>query len=61
MDRSTCECGTPILTVSDDLGCIACGRQCCPVCAHFLESVAYCHVCASDLLEREEAPVGSRT
>ena len=51
MDRSTCDCGMPILRASEDLGCIECGRPCCPVCASILESVAYCQVCAANLLE----------
>ena len=57
MDRSTCDCGTLIFRASDDLGCIECGRPCCPVCAYVLESVAYCASCATHLLEAEGTPV----
>lgn len=56
MDRSTCDCGTPILRAVEDLGCIECGRPCCPVCAYTLESVAYCALCAAQFLE----PAGPR-
>jgi hypothetical protein len=51
MDRSTCDCGMPILRASDDLGCLECGEPCCPVCAYVLESVVYCAFCAVDLLD----------
>jgi hypothetical protein len=51
MDRSTCDCGTPILQASDDLGCLECGATCCPICAYILESVVYCAFCAIDLLD----------
>ena len=57
MDRSTCDCGTPIFRASDDLGCLECGRPCCPVCAYVLESAAHCASCAAALLEAEGAPV----
>jgi len=57
MDRSTCDCGTPIIRASDDLGCLECGRPCCPVCAYILESAVHCASCAAALLEAEGAPV----
>jgi hypothetical protein len=50
MERQ-CLCGHPIHRPTDALGCIACGRACCPACAVPLESVAYCAGCASGLLE----------
>lgn len=56
MDRSTCDCGTPILRASDDLGCLECGQPCCPVCAYILESVVYCAFCAAALLEVAQDP-----
>jgi hypothetical protein len=56
MDRATCDCGAPILRASEDLGCIECGRPCCPVCAYGLESVAYCASCAAQFLQ----PAGPR-
>ena len=46
-----CLCGQPVHRATDVLGCIACGRACCPACAVPLESVAYCADCASGLLE----------
>jgi len=60
MGRSTCDCGTPILRAVDDLGCIECGRPCCPVCAHTLESVAYCAFCAAQFLEPARPRLGRR-
>jgi len=60
MDRSTCDCGTPILRAVDDLGCIECGRPCCPVCACTLESVAYCAFCAAQFLEPAGPRLGRR-
>ena len=56
MDRSTCECGMPILRASDELGCLQCGRPCCPVCAFILESAVYCAACATHLLEGAAVP-----
>lgn len=58
MDRSTCDCGTPILRANDDLGCLECGEPCCPVCAYILESVVYCAFCAADLLDVAPTPTG---
>src|SRR5262245_55943813 len=49
--KRRCSCGHPIQGPTDALGCIDCGRACCPACAVPLESVAYCGVCAADLLE----------
>jgi hypothetical protein len=50
-NRASCDCGAPILRASEDLGCIECGRPCCPVCAYALESVAYCASCAAQFLQ----------
>lgn len=47
----TCRCGSPFLRLFDDLGCVACGRQCCWGCAVVIEAVAYCVRCAEVLLE----------
>ncbi len=46
-----CSCGHPVQRPTDSLGCIECGRTCCPACAVPLESVAYCAFCASELIE----------
>jgi hypothetical protein len=54
MNRSTCDCGAPILRAVEDLGCIECGRPGCPVCAYTLESVAYCAFRAAQFLEPAE-------
>ena len=54
MNRSTCECGAPILRMTDDLGCVSCAQPCCPICAYVLESVAYCAFCAAGLMDRVE-------
>lgn len=51
MNRKTCECGAPVLRANEDLGCVDCGRRCCPVCAYTLESVAYCAFCATKILD----------
>ena len=51
MSRKTCECGAPLLRAVEDLGCVGCGRACCPVCAYTLESVIYCAFCAAEFLE----------
>lgn len=51
MSRKTCECGAPVLRAVEDLGCVDCGRPCCPVCAYTLESVAYCAFCAAAFLD----------
>ena len=61
MGRSTCDCGTPILRAIEDLGCIECGRSCCPVCAYTLESVAYCAKCAGQFLEPSGPRLGRRS
>lgn len=50
MERQ-CLCGHPIQRATDTLGCIECGRACCPACAVPLEAVAYCAGCASGLLD----------
>jgi len=49
--KSWCHCGNPIVDPFDDLGCIQCGRACCPLCGVSLESVIYCASCANALLE----------
>ena len=54
MSRETCECGAPVLRAVEDLGCVDCGRPCCPVCAYTLESVAYCAFCAAEFLDTAE-------
>jgi uncharacterized paraquat-inducible protein A len=51
MIRMVCECGTPIRVPLDELGCVECGRLCCPACAVDLESTAYCARCAASLLD----------
>jgi hypothetical protein len=45
-----CSCGHLVQRPTEALGCIECGRTCCPACAVPLESVAYCALCASELL-----------
>jgi hypothetical protein len=51
MNRKTCDCGAPILRAIEDLGCVECGKPCCPVCAYTLESVSYCSSCAARFLD----------
>jgi hypothetical protein len=55
-----CSCGHPLERLTDPLGCIECGRACCPACAVPLESVAYCARCASELLGVPAAHVPHR-
>lgn len=45
-----CQCGFPIVHPDEALGCLECGRACCPACAVELESVWYCARCADALL-----------
>jgi len=54
----TCRCGSPFLRLFDDLGCVACGRQCCWGCAVVIEAVAYCVRCAEVLLEVSPSSAG---
>lgn len=42
----------------DDLGCIECGRTCCPDCAVLMESAWYCARCADSLLQLHRLEVG---
>jgi len=46
-----CRCGNPFVYAFDELGCIQCGRACCPACGVSLESVMYCAECASAFKE----------
>jgi hypothetical protein len=46
-----CACGNAIAPGVEELGCIQCGRACCRACGISLESVTYCSMCASALLE----------
>jgi hypothetical protein len=43
-------CGAPVPHTFDALGCIQCGRACCPECSVQLESAAYCARCAESLI-----------
>jgi len=54
MNSKTCECGAAVRRAVEDLGCVACGRTCCPVCAYTLESVAYCAFCAAEFIDTAE-------
>jgi hypothetical protein len=49
--ETLCRCGRALAHSFDELGCLECGRACCPACGVFLESVTYCAQCASVLLE----------
>lgn len=48
--RNRCTCGSEISHLDGDLGCIQCGRQCCPTCSSQLESATYCDRCALAIL-----------
>jgi len=51
---TSCECGRALGSAEemlDDLGCAACGRQCCWACAIMIMTVAYCRPCANGLFE----------
>jgi hypothetical protein len=43
-------CGSTVVHAAQSLGCLECGAPCCPTCAVYLESVAYCRPCAGWLL-----------
>jgi hypothetical protein len=45
-----CGCGSPIV-YAFELGCIECGRDCCPVCGIALESAIYCADCGTALVD----------
>ncbi len=47
----TCQCGNPVGLPDEELGCIECGRACCPACAVALESVWYCAPCARRVMD----------
>ncbi len=49
--ESRCDCGGHLDHAFDAFGCIECGQPCCPACAVWLESVAYCACCAGVLME----------
>lgn len=56
-----CVCGAVIPNTFDALGCIECGRACCPDCAVLMESAWYCAPCAEALLEAPApSPRGAR-
>jgi uncharacterized protein (UPF0212 family) len=53
-----CACGGRMPYLFDDLGCIECGRTCCPDCAVLMESAWYCARCADSLLQPHSLEVG---
>lgn len=53
-----CVCGSRMPYLFDALGCIECGRTCCPDCAALMESAWYCARCVRSLLQRSRLEVG---
>jgi hypothetical protein len=51
-----CPCGAPAPQPSERLGCLQCGRPCCPACGYVLESAWYCTGCAEALVGTRVAP-----
>ncbi len=50
-------CGAAVPYTFEALGCIQCGRACCPDCGVLMESAWYCARCAESLIEQ---PPGRR-
>jgi hypothetical protein len=41
-----CGCGAAIRYHTEDLGCVECGKACCPACVFVSEGAVYCADCA---------------
>lgn len=55
-----CRCGLDVRHAFQHFGCLQCGTACCAACVITLESVAYCRLCASALLEATASRPGER-